>query len=70
MSFIDINFPFNIGQNSHGGPEFSTQIASTKSGEEFRKQNLIYPKIQYKIASSNLSNQDLSDLIAFFYKTF
>jgi len=66
MLFKDILFPIEIAKNSLGGPEFSTSVVKTQSGNELRYNKLQYPRIKYNISSGIQSKSDIDNILSFF----
>lgn len=66
MEFTEVRFPEDISYGSTGGPEFSTDIITTHNGHEQRNINWSAARAKYNITYGVKSDQQLSELIAFF----
>ncbi|WP_339045812.1 DUF2460 domain-containing protein [Candidatus Mesenet endosymbiont of Agriotes lineatus] len=66
MEFTEMRFPEDISYGSTGGPEFSTDIITTHNGHEQRNINWSVARAKYNVAYGVKSDQQLSELIAFF----
>lgn len=67
VSFHDVRFPENISYGVTGGPEYSTDIVTTKSGSEQRNVNWYYARHKYNAAHGVKSEADIKALLAFFH---
>ncbi len=66
MALKNLLFPLEISENSIGGLEFSTNIAKTRSGAEFRNKTMQLPIIKYNIAKGIRSRRDISSIVGLF----
>ena len=66
IAFDDVLFPFALGQNAQVSTAFSTRIAQSASGHERRNANWAEARQSYDVGEAVRSEQDLSDLTAFF----
>jgi uncharacterized protein (TIGR02217 family) len=62
----DIYFPLALGLTAEGGPEFSTSVAESQSGFEFRNVMWSQARRRYDAAPGVRSEADLAALVAFF----
>ncbi len=65
--FIDISFPLPIPHSSTTGPEYSTSIITTISGNEQRNINWFYPKYKFHIAKGIHEEEQINMLLSFFH---
>ena len=65
--FHDVRFPENISYGVTGGPEYSTDIVSTKSGAEQRNINWFYARHKYNAAHGVKTEKDIKALLHFFH---
>ena len=65
--FIDIQFPVDISYGSHGGPEYYTDIVTTKNGGEQRNYHWLQPKNKYNISYGIKTKQQLEQIIKLFH---
>lgn len=66
MFFDQLRFPEDIAYGATGGPEFSTDIATSSSGYEQRNINWQAPKYRYNLAPAIKSKAQLETIISFF----
>ncbi len=65
--FLDLYFPLPIPTSSITGPEYSTSVISTISGNEQRNVNWSLPKRRFQIAKGIHKQDEIDNLIAFFH---
>lgn len=65
-NFHDIRFPQDISYGASGGPEFSTDIATSVAGMEYRNINWSAPRSRYAISYNFISEEKMQKLINFF----
>ena len=68
MAFKDILFPPQISYGASGGPEFSTDVIIIASGMEKRNSNWQQPRYKFEVAHGVKTQDQLDELIAFFYQ--
>jgi uncharacterized protein (TIGR02217 family) len=66
QGFHDVRYPLTLGFGSSGGPEFSTNVVMTASGQETRTIGWRQARRRYEVGSGIRSEEDLSVLLAFF----
>lgn len=66
-SFHNVRFPENISYGVTGGPEYSTDVVSTKSGSEQRNANWYYARHKYNAAHGVKTEKDIKVLLDFFH---
>ncbi len=66
MSFLEIQFPTNISNGAHGGPEYSTDIVTVNSGYESRNIRWSTPRAKYDVSHAVRTNDELKQLVSFF----
>lgn len=66
MLFSEVRFPEDIAYGAVGGPEFSTDVITTHNGYEQRNVNWSCARIKYNVSHGIKTNEQLSELIAFF----
>ncbi|MBQ4874854.1 MAG: DUF2460 domain-containing protein [Rickettsiaceae bacterium H1] len=66
MLFSEIRFPKDISYGAVGGPEFSTDIITTKNGYEQRNINWLSARIRYNVSHGVKTAKQLAQLISFF----
>lgn len=68
MAFVETpRFPDKISYGSGGGPMYSTDIVTVKSGHETRNQNWTQSRHKYDAAFGVTSEPRLSELIEYFH---
>ncbi|MDF3048231.1 MAG: hypothetical protein K0R73_1349 [Candidatus Midichloriaceae bacterium] len=66
MKFSNIRFPEHLSLGAIGGPIFSTDIVTTKSGNEQRNIDWLHARNRYNIATSVKNKDDFALIILFF----
>jgi uncharacterized protein (TIGR02217 family) len=66
MAFHDVRFPPTIAYGATGGPGFSTDVVTLRSGREKRNGNWSLPRRQWDVAHGLKNQGDLDILLAFF----
>lgn len=66
MFFSETRFPEDISYGASGGPEFSTEIITTKNGYEQRNINWSSARIRYNVSHGIKTEKQLLQLISFF----
>jgi uncharacterized protein (TIGR02217 family) len=66
QGFHDVRYPLALSFGSSGGPEFSTSVVMTASGQETRTIGWRQARRRYEVGSGIRSEKDLSVLLAFF----
>lgn len=66
MAFHDVRFPDDIAVGAAGGPGFSTEVVTLRSGRETRNVNWAEARGQWDVAHGLKSQGQLDRLIAFF----
>jgi uncharacterized protein (TIGR02217 family) len=66
MSFLEIQFPTDIGYGATGGPVYSTDVVTMFSGHEQRNSNWKNARGKYNIATGVKTEEQWQALISFF----
>lgn len=66
QAFDDIAYPLALGRDAAASPEFSTTVATTASGHEFRNALWSDARMRYDVGPGVRSEAELGELIAFF----
>jgi uncharacterized protein (TIGR02217 family) len=66
IKFSNIRFPEHLSLGAVGGPIFSTDIVTTKSGNEQRNIDWLHARNRYNIATSVKNKEDFALIILFF----
>ena len=66
MAFHDVQFPADIARGATGGPGFSTDVITVKSGREKRNVNWSESRGVWDVAHGIKNQEQLDRLIAFF----
>lgn len=65
-AFDDVAYPLALGRDAAVTPEFSTTVATTTSGHEFRNALWSDARMRYDVGPGIRSEAELGELIAFF----
>ena len=66
MTFLNVQFPTDISFGSYGGPEYSTDVVTTKNGYEQRNINWAEARGKWNVAHGVKTQEQMDDLLAFF----
>ena len=66
MAFHDVSFPDGIAYGASGGPGYSTDVITVKSGKERRNANWAMGRCSWDVSTGLKNQADLNTLIAFF----
>ncbi|MDF2965123.1 MAG: hypothetical protein K0Q51_511 [Rickettsiaceae bacterium] len=64
--FHNVNLPLCLAQYLQGGPSFSTQIAQSASGSEYRKLEREHPIYKYSAIECYFSREEYEEIVGFF----
>ena len=64
--FEEVRFPEDISYGAIGGPEYSTKIISTNSGNEYRNITSTLSKLKFNISYGVKTKEQISKLLTFF----
>ena len=70
QAFDDVAYPLPLGRDAAAAPEFSTTIAVTSSGHEFRNALWSDARMRYDVGPGVRSEAELGELIGFFRARF
>ena len=66
IPFDDVAYPLTLGRDAAASPEFSTSVAVTASGHEYRNALWSDARMRYDVGPGIRSEAELGTLIAFF----